>query len=122
MQRGPPYSDRPVPRGVRQPAAQQLRAAFYAQEQPVPAPYHTPDGPPVQAHPPPHFEQPVPPHSARREGLDRFGTTSACCSKAATCLSVTAGCDLQALSPFEPPQHAAVLDHAVHAVQTAKVE
>ena len=85
MQRGPPYSDRPAPRGSRHPAAQQLRAAVYPQEQPVPAPYHAPDGPPLQAHPPPHYEQPVAPHSARREGLDRFGITSACCSMAETC-------------------------------------
>ncbi|KAL3146007.1 hypothetical protein ABBQ38_015364 [Trebouxia sp. C0009 RCD-2024] len=75
--RGPPYSDRPAPRGVRQPAAQQLRSAVYPHEQPIPAPYHAPDGPPIQAHAPLQYEGPTAggyppePQSARRGALDR---------------------------------------------------
>ncbi|KAL3155779.1 hypothetical protein ABBQ32_012794 [Trebouxia sp. C0010 RCD-2024] len=79
--RGPPYSDRPAPRGVRQPAAQQLRSAVYPQEQPIPAPYHNPDGPPIQSHAPSQYEQPIAggyppePHAGRRGALDRSHQT-----------------------------------------------
>lgn len=76
IQRGPPYPDRPAPRGGRQAAAQQLRSAVYPQEQTIPPPYHTPDIPPIQAHAPPQYEQPMlsyapEPHSMRRGPVDR---------------------------------------------------